>query len=434
LKGLSQWAFGRGKESEANQLLLGHLVAEGDDAEEMLNLVKFSGQLREPRWTLRWGVGLDTDYDGDPMPIREGMSAPSSGGRGFGGPGGGGDEPTAGGGGFGPGGPSGGRAGGGSSPSAEFNRYTGQWGSSLLEGFSSRFANGDFGSAFVGVTLAPPEAAPNAGFAGGFRPGGGAPGAGGPSGAGSGPPPGIGGPPPGFGGPPPGIGGPPPGIGGPPPGVGGPPRGPFAGAGPGGAGGGQSAASAAAGEMLAPGLVYLGKDKWKDLLADAKKRGLDYLAVFSIDVNKNAKTGYVTNETKLNVYDVASGEMLIASKKLNNVNVFRASQSGDSPTKEVDKALDPVWKLIDDKLALQDLPNLTREQVAGRVAQLLASDSDQPLQELAEIRAYYGRGLMNDEELTKAYDMLVGDQGLVLITGSSKERRKAVDAWMPTLD
>jgi hypothetical protein len=184
--------------------------------------------------------------------------------------------------------------------------------------------------------------------------------------------------------------------------------------------------------MIAPGLVYMGKGGWKKLLAEAKKRELDYLIVFSIDVAKNTKTGYVSNDTKMNVYNVSSGELITSSKKLNNVTVYRAIQEGESASEEVEKALEPVWRFIDEKVALQEMPNLTRENVANRIAQLLTRDGELPLQQMAEIRAYYGRGLIDDEELAKAYDILAGDQGLVLVSGSQKERRNAVARWMPS--
>ena len=75
-------AYASGDHRLAMNLLYGHIVAEYEDAPNIIRMAKFSRLMKRPAWQLRFGLSYTVRGDAtDPQPIQEGRS---SGGGGFG--------------------------------------------------------------------------------------------------------------------------------------------------------------------------------------------------------------------------------------------------------------------------------------------------------------------------------------------------------------
>jgi hypothetical protein len=452
LKEMARYAYARGKERDAEELLWAYIVAEAKSDAETFKQLGYSNNVPgELRWITRFGIGIEVEiannYEGDPMPVTENMRDPRGarggmGGRGgppgFGGAGMGGPPPGAGGPppGFGPGGPRPGGSGVVTGGPAELEKYAGLVASELKSEFETRYAAANFGSPFLGVTFVDPAKEVAATATAAAPAAGAGPPAGGPGGGGS--PFGPGGPPPGYGG-----GGPPGGAG-----RGGPPGG-FAGGPPGFGGANASANPAVLPDYYAAGLKFLGKENAKDLLEAAASDGLDY--VFIIKVNVKASGGRngpqsVNNTCKVTLYDMkaefknSEGKVVpgkrvsFSSDSIVNQEVYAAKQkNSSSEKKEVSRQLERLWKNIDEKVALKEATGWTQEMAAKRVETLLKSASDQPLGALAEIRALHELGLLTADQYEQAFQIVGGEEGILLIGGTEEERRKAVDGWLPRI-
>jgi hypothetical protein len=304
------------------------------------------------------------------------------------------------------------------------NPYGGGYGSGGGSGYPG--ADGGYPGADGGSGY--PGAGPSAGSAGsgggGSSPGMelGAPGGGGPGGSF-----------PGSGGGGSGAGMIPGGPGGSGPGMGmGAPGGP--GRGPGVQGGGVGDAPDGV-QSLAAGIVMLGEGTSKELLEAAEDQGLDVLVLFDVNIKKNYKTGLVTNETKMVVYDVKKAKGFYKCKGINNVKVQIARKEGMGDDEDiVEAAFEKMFTALDENqetgLKMKDIPDaLTPDNVKSYVTGLISSEQFDRLPVLAEIKFFHHRGLITDEMLTKAFQHVLGElDGAKLAEGKPVERLAVVES------
>jgi hypothetical protein len=210
--------------------------------------------------------------------------------------------------------------------------------------------------------------------------------------------------------------------------------------GPGGIGGQGNAAAGPA--SLMTGVRLLGEDSTKDLLKKAADEGVDVLVVYEVKVTENLKTKLITNDTRIAVYNVATGEQIERSKVLNNFEVqrFRAEEDKDEED-PVTVCLDRLFTALDGSpehggLKATDLPAGTKpEHVEGRVAAILADRNMPRLAALAEIKFFYHRGLVSDGLLEKSFQKLLGDaEGAKLASGKEEERIEVASTLIPRED
>lgn len=195
---------------------------------------------------------------------------------------------------------------------------------------------------------------------------------------------------------------------------------------------GAGAVGAAA--NLSAGVSILGKDSTKDLLAKAAELELDVLAVFEVQVKENVKTNLVNNDTRIVIYDVASGEPLKRSKPLNNIAVqkYRAEEEKDDED-PVTLAFDELFTVLDSDperaLKMCDMPaGIRPEHVESRVAAILASATSERLSALAEIKFFHHRGLISDGLLEKSFQKVLGEPaGTKLASGKEEARLDVVN-------
>ncbi len=461
----SELAFQQGYEELAYKLMLAHLAFEPELADEAYGQVKSSRALRRPAWHLRWGMAIalrtDEGFDGEIDPITSETRGTPGGGAGSSGgstalgmpgippgyPGAGNSAPT--GGGIGAG-----------DDVQDIPKVLGLFAEVTGEMFDQRFGNGDYGQVFASLARPVQPAARPGGNAGGAMAGGGAAmgpagfspagmssgGPGGEAGVDSGPGAGAAGMSSGPGGMS-GIGAGYPGMGpaagggqagGMPPGYPGMPEGypGMEGSGmPGGMNQGRPRGGNALSELNAlpkkhpqwrPGMVYLGQLSYLDAVSRAKDSGLDFLLLFDVKVTERREE--VENTTRVRVINVANPDKVMGgSKKLSNTEVKNRNSSGKAePRDMVVAVLKPLFDAIDREVKLAPFPRLGADQARARIGQLLSSNVSE-VRLLAEVQLYRHLGLLSDEDVLVASELVLGDDGLRLIAGSDAVQRQAAN-------
>ncbi len=420
----AKMAFAAGSEQLAYKLLLAHLIAEPELAQQSqtYSMAGWSPASRRPRWGVLVGLGINNvgvRHDGDLHPIESDMSDPVEGGQGGGGRNGGsaygrgrsdssmidegmmddGSESMLGaamGGGLGDG-----------DAMAEIRRYSGLVGSITVEQFNMAFSKGDFGKVFSSVSpsvIQSPDASKRPGrnndslmmdsssemmdessemMEDGSM---GEPGAPGRS--------------------------------------------------DGGHHGGQALGGLPMGNpRVAPGLEYLGSGHPKELLAKAKESGLDFFLQIDVSVTRSPATGTVNNDSGVRWVQVSTGRPVGRSTgKINNRTAYQAMTSRSiDPSSAVSKEVAALYGTNLDKIKLLPMPELTASQVVSRVGSLLTSSTAEPMEILAETRLYRALDLLSDEQVHFVFDLILGDDGLVLSAGPEDERVEILEPFAAKL-
>jgi hypothetical protein len=93
-----------------------------------------------------------------------------------------------------------------------------------------------------------------------------------------------------------------------------------------------------------------------------------------------------------------------------------------------------VFSKLDEQLILSPLPSLKTDVVQRRISDLINSKQVPTLKALGEVCLFHHLKLINDEERTSAYELLLeGADGNVLGTGSVEDKRAVLDKLMPKL-
>ncbi len=408
----AKYAFGIGKEKEAIEFLYAHVVsADDEEAKEILEQSRWFGLGRKPTTTVRFAVGVNLDAPTTLTDVKP-IGASQFGGAG----GGGGDY----GGGEGYGGPGMGGPGGRSGNSGErtFQSLTGDFGQALVSEFESRWTSGQLGGVFSEVVSIEPRRRPPAGGAGRGGPGMGGPGMGGP---------GMGGPG-GYGG----------------DDYGGYGEGGDYGGEDGGYGGGRNSGErrrrGMPGEVITPGLVYLGTGSQGELLEKAAEQNVDGLFVFDVEASQNRLTGLINNETRLRLVPI-EGKPIGATSTLKNTEVERAQIRGKKDD-AVQKNIDRIFRMFDEEIQLTSLPSLKHEHAINRLRQLLADRSALQEKEEAsmnmtvmfETRLFYSLGIISEDEMSKVYQIVLeGNEGETLAIGTPDDRKVVLDEILPSI-
>ncbi len=188
-------------------------------------------------------------------------------------------------------------------------------------------------------------------------------------------------------------------------------------------------------QSLAGGIVMLGEGTSKELLEAAEDQGLDVFVLFDVNIKKNYKTGVITNDTKMAVYDVKKAKVLYKGRGINNVKVQLARKEGMSDDDDiVEAAFEKMFTALDENdesgLKMKDIPDaLTPDNVKTYVTGLISSEQFDRLPVLAEIKFFHHRGLITDEMLTKAFQHVLGElDGAKLAEGKPAERLAVVES------
>ncbi|TWU66318.1 hypothetical protein V7x_18820 [Crateriforma conspicua] len=184
-----------------------------------------------------------------------------------------------------------------------------------------------------------------------------------------------------------------------------------------------------------PGLLFIGEGEHESMLDKATEAGCDFLFHFDVAIRLEGKKP-PRNICRCRLYHVGSGKAFAASGAFDNYEVMASkqrrgrgrqqSEDYDPGTAHINDSLDQLFATIKLKLVTADMPELSEKAAEYRVSKLLSGDPGQVLERLAEIRAYQSRGLLNEDDVAKAYQIIAGNDGLTLLYGSDEAKMEVV--------
>ncbi len=449
----AQLAYQHGLETQAHQLFLAHLVSDPLRAKDDYEKLVVSPLQKRPVLSVRWGIGVnvirDDGYGGDAHPPLEKMAVPSDGpvnnGRqnNRGGSGGAGSDSSM-----------------NSSDSMmnsegaaatvvapavgqeaeQFRKDFGMVAEILESEFEKRYSRGDYGSVFASMSTSSPLATPAGNVPGanmnqGGRPGdnsdtpsdatmsgaseGNSAGMSSMESSGSSEMSGMAG-----------------------------MEGMAPGAMSGGMPGGRGPAAAAPSLVLPqpdaprfrPGLIFVGSGKTEDMLAKARELGLPVIFECFAKVDKKPNN-IVQNDMRIRVLDVATGQSLTTCK-ISNLDIYRETRNPKNPSEEnpkrsvstaVHEQMDAMFNTVDSKIKVRAIPNLEASAVRARVANLLGFSHKDRLLALAELRLYQSRGYLSEDDMAVALDLMLGDEGLSLLSGAPDKQKEIMARFVDRL-
>jgi hypothetical protein len=176
-------------------------------------------------------------------------------------------------------------------------------------------------------------------------------------------------------------------------------------------------------------LVPLGVGTRQELLASAKRAGLDVLVALELTQQISTATrkpDYILRGTVMDV----SGQPAWVSTPLSSEKTLAAKTNGGDLVADF---VAEVMKEIDSVFVLSPMPELTPENVKRRMAALTGKKPDDLLTALAEVRYYHAKKLLSDDETMLALQNWVDlDTAGALVSGDRKSRRAALDRWERT--
>jgi len=178
---------------------------------------------------------------------------------------------------------------------------------------------------------------------------------------------------------------------------------------------------------VGPTLTYIGTESAADLLELAKAGAFDCLIVFDVEVTINLRVRMIYNECRARLVNLTDGKTLASSKLLKNTEVQK--ELDESGLDVIETAMKPFLAKLDEKVAMIEIPTfLTAEMIKTKRLGTLVSDESRPkLESLTEIRLYQNRSLLEDDDVNKAFETILGpDDGKLLATGSDEERLNVV--------
>ena len=190
--------------------------------------------------------------------------------------------------------------------------------------------------------------------------------------------------------------------------------------------------------MWLPGIAYLGQvDSSDTAISIAAEQQLDLILHFDISL-KQIREGLVQNVSRCRLLQVspqadAQGRkrhLIITSKGMDNIEAQQSNASSRKTEKEyINEQLNSLWNLIDRDIRVIDLPQLSSDVVKRRLSNLLAGAGSRSLRTLAEVRYYQSQNLIDEADVETLFHIAGGEDGLVLLYGSPAKRIETSRQW-----
>lgn len=178
-----------------------------------------------------------------------------------------------------------------------------------------------------------------------------------------------------------------------------------------------------------PGVVSLGEGSSEEIVRKARQHEIDLLIHFDVVIEEK-NDEQVDNLSRCRVIHVASGKTLAATKSFENDEVARLVEAERTTEEEyVEERLGEFMEIVDEKVKIVELPQLTSDIARRRVTSLISGNEAERLRTLAEIRLYQHRGLLTTEEVEQAFDIVGRDDTLVMLYGREEERLRVARQW-----
>lgn len=170
-----------------------------------------------------------------------------------------------------------------------------------------------------------------------------------------------------------------------------------------------------------PGIVSLGEMSQQDALELAKKEGIQFLLHFDVSVQDKK------NRTMVRVINVVTGDTVVVSKKMDNVEVYRLVQAKRTTEREfVEEIISEMFTVIDEKCKVEPMIKLTPEIAKQRIAALLQEAPGFDFSGMAEVRLFQFLGLLQENEVASALHLFGGDDALTMMYAMPERRREIV--------
>jgi len=181
--------------------------------------------------------------------------------------------------------------------------------------------------------------------------------------------------------------------------------------------------------MWQPGIVFLGVGTSDEIMSAARAANLDFVLHFDV-VIKETRTD-TQNISRCRLLNVQTGKSVGMSRGMDSFEASKFAAAGRMGEKDyVEEQLNNLFGIIDRQVTVTDLPTgLNAKAVRGRIATLMASPDARSMRTLAEIRLYQAKGLITDEEVEAAFDIIGGVDGLTLLHGALEERIAMARKW-----
>lgn len=176
------------------------------------------------------------------------------------------------------------------------------------------------------------------------------------------------------------------------------------------------------GSKITSGLFFVGTGNQAELLTKAADLGVDGLFIFDVKAEQNRRRGTVENNTRLRLVTM-DGKALAATSTLNNIEIERNKMRGVDEDL-LEKNIERCFAMFDEKVRLNSMPALKPEHAQSRMRQLLVDKKTNNLAKLFEARLYHSLGLLNNDELSMLYQIVLrGNEGVALANGTVDDRR-----------
>lgn len=177
-----------------------------------------------------------------------------------------------------------------------------------------------------------------------------------------------------------------------------------------------------------PGMMYLGQGDSQANTLTARKAGLDLIVHF--DVVLKSRGEFTQNVCRCRLIHVPTGKSLGVSSSIDSLEFAKMNRSkGASGRDYVHDQLVNFFAIIDRQTITSEMPSLTAEIAKKRVGSLLASGGGANLRTLAEVRLFQSQGLLTEDEVLTAFDIVGGEEALQLVFASEDERLRIVHEW-----
>ena len=181
--------------------------------------------------------------------------------------------------------------------------------------------------------------------------------------------------------------------------------------------------------MWKAGIAFLGEADAKDAIKVAAGANIDMVLHFDV-LLKQPRGRDVQSVCRLKMVHVPSGKTLATSKQFDNYEAGNQASTGRMTERSyVTERLETLFGVIDRQIKTNPLPQLSADVARRRVGTLLSGGQSNGLRTLAEIRLYQMQGLLSDEEVEVAFDIVGGEEGLQLLHGKLDERLALARKW-----
>jgi hypothetical protein len=190
--------------------------------------------------------------------------------------------------------------------------------------------------------------------------------------------------------------------------------------------------------MWQPGIVFLGEAVASDeILAVAKQANIDLVLHFDVILRKGRNEA-VQNLSRCRLLQVSppvdsqgrSRHLVVTSKAMDSNEAQQFAAAGRMDEREyVTEQLSTLFSIIDENVKVVDLPQLPAEVAKRRIGTIISGSDAKSLRTLAEIRFYQSKNLINESEVEAAFEIVGGQEGLLLLYGPTAERIETARRW-----